>query len=605
MRMRRRLLLGLLSLMIALSGAAFTRDSAPAADLNPPPGPDRFSVDTINYTAYQWYMRAWSGRVTTCNFGVNHLGFPYKWEVFNNCGEYITEDYLHQVACSSTADHDTQCWQGWKAIACKLEVDHEGMPLPEEVYRDCGEDIYNTWVVQPPCVVPEKDLSLLPAKDWNKNSCEGYYVHLISKQEKQKQVPHQLAQATAWLSLEDCQPVRSTSTNICETQPTLVVRGEEPLADKGYSITRVEGTYDDQDFSCDKDVCKFHLQETGDEGVPVTFWAYSTYGDSSVVLTAQVRVKKADEGDPDQMYWYVDVLSSQWKGEVSATCSDMWGVFPPVGGVPDWLTTPTDSAELSSGIPYTYLSANLIMQGLVDARACPDGGIVPGGVANQCGLEKARPVVNQWQNQFDSLIITVALDTSVPARLLKNLFARESQFWPGVFPSKEDVGLGQLTENGADTTLYWNEDFYQDFCPRFLPAAVCGKGYMHLTEENQIILRRALVNSVNATCTTCPLGLDLTQADFSVGVFAHTMTANCGQAAQVIYNYTGQEVSEVADYEDLWKFTLVNYNAGGGCLASAVSNAYVRGQDITWDNVSQYLTGACSGSVDYVNDISK
>ena len=126
-----------------------------------------------------------------------------------------------------------------------------------------------------------------------------------------------------------------------------------------------------------------------------------------------------------------------------------------------------------------------------------------------------------------------------------------------------------------------------------------------MTEQQQIDLRRALVGSVNATCADCPLGLDLAQAEFSVGVFAHTMTANCGQAAQVIYNYTGMQVNEVAGYEDLWKFTLVNYNAGGGCLADAISNAAARRQEIDWEHVSTYLTGACSGAVDYVNDISK
>jgi hypothetical protein len=284
----------------------------------------------------------------------------------------------------------------------------------------------------------------------------------------------------------------------------------------------------------------------------------------------------------------------------------MWGVFPPVGGVPEWLTTPINSTDLSSDIPYTYLAANLILQGVVDAKGCPDGGVAPGGVANQCGLEKARPAVTEWQNQFDALILTVAQDTSVPAHLLKNLFARESQFWPGIYQSLEDTGLGQLTENGADTALFWNDSFYEQFCPMILPESTCGRGYMHLPEYDQVTLRRALISSVNATCADCPLGLDLTQANFSVGVFAHTMIANCAQTAQVIYNYTDrQQVSKVAVYEDLWKFTLVNYNAGGGCLAEAVSNAYVRSEGITWDNVSLYLTGACSGAVSYVNDISK
>jgi len=188
---------------------------------------------------------------------------------------------------------------------------------------------------------------------------------------------------------------------------------------------------------------------------------------------------------------------------------------------------------------------------------------------------------------------------------LKNLFARESQFWPGIFQSVADIGLGQLTENGADTTLFWNRSFYDQFCPLILEEGACNEGYMHLDEEQQSFLRHALVGSVDATCEECPLGLDLTQADFSVGVFAHTMVANCEQAGQVVRNYTGNPPGEAASYEDLWKFTLVNYNAGGGCLTEALTLVVENGLEITWENVSPFLTGACSPAVDYVNDISR
>ena len=83
------------------------------------------------------------------------------------------------------------------------------------------------------------------------------------------------------------------------------------------------------------------------------------------------------------------------------------------------------------------------------------------------------------------------------------------------------------------------------------------------------------------------------------------MIANCKQTGQVIQNYTGETPGDVASYEDLWKFTLVNYNAGGGCLAEGITHALGEGLELTWDNVSPFLTGACSGAVDYVNDISQ
>lgn len=545
--MRRYWVLGLLSIIVAVNGMAFARqdlpaqnaDSALASDPNPPPGPDRFTVLTVEYQAYEWQMATWK----------------------------------------------------YQKSVCTLIVDHEGVPLPWEVYRDCGEDIYEDWIVQAPCVAK------------NKRKCAGYYISSSDSYLEEKEVPLELEPASAWISLEDCEPVASVSTNVCESKPTLVITGQEPLQDE--SIIRIAGTYDGEPFDCEGDTCKFQIPETGAEGVPVQFWSYSTYGDSSIVFDALVRVQKADEGDPDQMYWYADVLSSQWQGQSVAVCADSWNVFPPVGGPPTWLTTPTQSEDLSSDIPYTYLSANLIRQGAVDASACTDGGLTPGGSVNQCGLETARPAVIEWQNQFDELILSTAQNAAIPARLLKNLFARESQFWPGIYDGSLDVGLGQLTENGADTTLFWNDSFFEQFCPMVYPEDACGNGYMNLDEAEQEQLRRLLVGSVNATCEDCPLGIDLARAEFSVAVFAHTMIANCRQAGQVVENYTGSVPGEVASYEDLWKFTLVNYNAGGTCLAEGLTRAQGEDQPLTWENVSPYLVGACSGAVDYVNDISQ
>jgi len=538
--MKRLWILGLLSLAVAFSGMAFTRQNstAPSDDNPPPPGPDRFTVLTVEYQAYEWKMATWK------------LQKPF----------------------------------------CTLIVDHEGAPVPGEVYRDCGEKTYNKWIVQEPCNLK------------NKRKCEGYYVYPTDSYLEEKKVPMELEPASAWISLEDCEPVASAATNICESEPTLVITGQEPLQDE--SITRIEGSYNGEPFSCEGSVCKFHIDETGEEGTLVEFWSYSTYGDSSDIHTAQVRAQKVDEGDPDQMYWYVDVLSPQWQGQAIATCADLWNTFPPVGGPPTWLSTPKKSEDLSSDVPYTYLAANLIEQGLVNASACADGGLQPNGGANQCGLEAARPAVIEWQNQFDELILNTAEETAIPARLLKSLFARESQFWPGIYSGADDVGLGQLTENGADTTLFWNDAFYEQFCPMVYPEDACGDGYMHLDEKQQIELRRALIGSVNATCEDCPLGIDLEQADFSIAVFAHTMTANCEQTGQVIENYTEEKPGEVASFEDLWKYTLVNYNAGGGCLAEGITHALGEGLDLTWGNVSPFLTGACAGAVNYVEDIS-
>jgi hypothetical protein len=521
-----------------LTGLAVTPTPSLAAALDSPPGPDRYTVITVDYVEYTWWMMQWSNNKFTC----------------------------------------------------EIIADHEGPPTLDEVYRDCSETVYDKWAEQDLCI------------EGNHTKCKGYYVFEVDKEKKTKEIPAQLPPALVWLTLEDCQPVSSVSTNICETNPKIIVTGQEPLPNE--TITSVEGTVNGEPFACEGPVCELTFNQTSEDGATLEFWAYSSYGDSSEVFTAQVRVIETDEGDPDQLYWYVDVLSSQWQGQPAATCADSWESFPPVGGPPDWLSTPNESDELSSNIPYTYLAANLILQGVVDASDCPDGGLEAGGGANTCGLEKARPAVTEWQNQFDELIITTAGETSVPAQLLKNLFARESQFWPGIF-TIGDVGLGQLTENGADTTFLWNRSFYAQFCPLVLPGEECGSGYLHIEKDQQELLRQALISSVNASCEGCPLGLDLSQADFSVGVFAHTLLANCEQTGRLVRNVSRKAPGDVASFEDLWKFTLVNYNAGPGCLGDALEIASGQGQELTWENVAASLTPACAGAIDYTNDISK
>ena len=97
---KRRLLVLTLSLFLALAGSAFAFHlRGNAAPSYTPPGPDRYSVVTVNYTKYSWWMLEWDGN-----------GTPI----------------------------------------CKIEVDHEGLPTPGDVYVDCGEDIYTVWVEQDP-----------------------------------------------------------------------------------------------------------------------------------------------------------------------------------------------------------------------------------------------------------------------------------------------------------------------------------------------------------------------------------------------------------------------------------------------------------------------
>ena len=532
-----------LSVLLAFAGSAFSfLPRSVVAPLAAPPGPDRFSVTLVNYTKYFWWMF------------------------------YMGED----------------------DIECKIVTDHEGLPTPGDIYVDCGEDLYEKWINQKPC------------QEIDANQCTGLlYLHLVDSKPAQKEVAVPLPPATVQVTLENCDPVYTSSTSICDSEPILVLTGIEPLPE--YEIISIEGLYEGQPFICDA-ICRLQLPVTGEDGFVIQFWANSSYGDSSEMFDALVRVAVTDAGDPDRLFWYVDVLSDQWMGVPVASCVEAWGSLPPVGGPPEWLSTPTQSEELGTDIPYNYLAAQLIRAGAVDVSGCPDGGLLPDGGASTCGMEAARGAVTAWQNQFDGLILSVAQETGVPAHLLKNLFAIESQFWPGR-SLRNDIGLGQLTEQGADTALLWNPPFFHQFCPLVMDATECSKGYLHLTDEQQEYLRQMLIVEVDAVCEECPLGINLDRANFGIGVFAHTMLANCEQAGQLVENVTGGTAGEAASYEDLWKFTLVNYNAGPGCLGNALdataNEDLEADQELTWENVSSHLEPACQGAINYVDAISR
>jgi hypothetical protein len=335
------------------------------------------------------------------------------------------------------------------------------------------------------------------------------------------------------------------------------------------------------------------------------FWADSSFGDSSQRFTGLIRV--IDTGvspAPGGGGWYVDVLSSQWRGRRLSSCSQTWQAFPPIGGPPAWLSTPDIPELLATEEPYAFLAGRLISAGLVEAGGCPNNGVLANGYADACGLEKALPQVLEWQNQFDARIIEVARETGIPAQLLKNLIAQESQFWPGMFNS-DHLGLGHLTEQGVEPLLLWNPSFFDQFCRLVLEESACERGYLYLEETERALLRGALASQAKADCTTCPTGIDLANANLNIGLLAQTLLANCEQVAQVVFNATDAIPGEVSGYEDLWRFTLANYHAGPGCLSYALYSAADLGDPLEWEGITQYFTPVCQGVESYVNQISK
>lgn len=505
------------------------------------------------------------------------------WRAFAAGGQPPGPDRFAVV----TRDYTNYVWWltdwGNNQVACSLNVDHDGVPTYGEVFSICGKPLYDKWIATQSCP-PD-------------GTCSGLYLQLIKTMPAQKQVAASMPPPVVWVSLDGCIPYNSTLK--CNALPTLVLTGEEPMA--GEHITGLAGRMDGRTFTCDA-ICQVDMAPTSNNGMLLEFWANSSYGDSSILFEARVRV--AASGDPADHSWYVDVLSSQWRGAPLAGCSQIWDSFPPVRGLPGWLSTPTRATDLATNISYEYLAANMIRNGAVDGSVCSDGGLLDGGMASQCGINVARYAVTDWQNSFDDIIFITAQHTGVPARLLKSIFSRESQFWPGGSTDHTEAGLGQMTSGGADTTLLWNQPFFEQFCPSMLDGAVCDRGYAQLSSEQQDTLRSALVSSVDASCPDCDLGIDQERTKNSVGVFANTLLANCEQAGMIVHNTYGAAAGASASFEDLWRFSLVNYHSGPGCLTLAIWETKRLSEPLDWSHLSSHFTPVCQGALDYVNYIS-
>jgi hypothetical protein len=478
-------------------------------------------------------------------------------------------------------------------LLCQVYIDHEGWPTADDVLTDCGGTIYNKWINTHPCI--GLDQGQIPT-----SGCTGLYLYFIGSAPAEKEIQVDLPPAEVYVTLSGCSPI--PPENLCPTIPNLHFEGEEPLPNEQITVIHVK--MNGIETTCMGNSCDVPLHATRLAGTTVEFWADSSFGDSSTVFTAMVRI--IDSGvstTPTSGGWYVDVISSQWKGNQLATCAEVWQAFPPVGGVPEWLSTPEDSAFLATEQPYAYLAGRLIAQGIVNASSCPGGGLLSNGYADNCGISLAMPEVIIWQNQFDDQIMQVAVDTKVPAQLLKNLFAQESQFWPGVFKQPKEFGLGQITDNGADALLLWNPSFFNQFCPLVLNQDQCESGYLKLDAGTQAILRGALATSADADCANCEFGIDLTSVDTSINLVAHTLLANCEQVAQIMYNATGRIAGEVASYDELWKFTIADYHVGPGCLSYAMYTSWAARSSMDWEHVSTHLTEPCETVIPYVTQI--
>ena len=86
---RRRWTLGFILLVIAISNMAFTPAVTPASASNPPPGPDRFTIIAVDYTVYEWQLLTWKGKKPVCSIIIDHDGMPVPGEIYKDCGQTV------------------------------------------------------------------------------------------------------------------------------------------------------------------------------------------------------------------------------------------------------------------------------------------------------------------------------------------------------------------------------------------------------------------------------------------------------------------------------------------------------------------------------------
>ena len=293
--------------------------------------------------------------------------------------------------------------------------------------------------------------------------------------------------------------------------------------------------------------------------------------------------------------------ATPYQSDASAPCSAAYGAAPNQP-LPLWLQVDATVSDLATQNRYDILTGHLLKTGIVNGSSCPSRGMNPDGSPNGCGLDVAQTEMVNWQNRYDVTILASAQSSNVPPSLMKAVIAVESQFWPAPDWIKGEIGLGQMTEFGADLLLSQRPGFYHQVCTQALSNEECAQAYPFLSDSNRAMLRGLVLRSLDTTCATCQGGINTSKGDQAVRVLAETMAASCTQSARTIRIATGKSPSSLMSYEDFWRFTLANYHSGSGCMYQALRNS---GNPTSWSVIAAGLPNGCSSGSIYVRRIEE
>jgi hypothetical protein len=173
--------------------------------------------------------------------------------------------------------------------------------------------------------------------------------------------------------------------------------------------------------------------------------------------------------------------------------------------------------------------------------------------------------MDAWQNQLDPAIYQAGQTIKVPPKLLKAMFAQETQFWPlndPVSPSRGETGLGQLTDDGADLVLHYSPDLFKQWCHVAIDKSFCWAGYDLLSPDQRQMVRDVLRAALNITGTPRQA---MQEAQGQVETWAMVLKT---------YYCAAGEVVRAVGTAPSWEYALAAYHAGPEC---------VRGGDICPD----------------------
>ena len=500
------------------------------------------------------------------------------------------------VSASSDPDNDRVIYHWilaqWKdnVQVCRIDINHQGLPTGQEIISQCGQEIFDLFFLTPSCDFIESGTI---------ESCEGLYLKQIESSMEWTSHDY-LDPVLLRFEFPDCEIANPGF--YCEEIPLMAIIILEDYA-KDLEI-QVVSNFEEEGVRCLDAKCEIDLFSSGEYGTNL-----------NVIISDQVtnhryeqnfRIQsiflEEDEDAPRPEGWWVQVRSQHRFGK--ADISNIWGLEIPEL-LPDWLAHVENPEDLATETKYYFLAGRMIAYGLASPGTCPSKGLTIEGYANECGLSAVYRGMIDWQNQFDNGIFFASDIVGISPILLKNLFAKESQFWPQNDLVEFEFGFGHMTPDGADNLFMWNYNFFDRYCVlKFGYRSGCGFGYTELSDEQRALLIDELLTDVSVFCESCDILINYAHVNFSIEVFGEVLLAYSTQTGNIIENITGEPAGTLSIYEDLWRFTLANYNGGAGCLADAIETTWDSNVDLSWENVSLNFSEECSHVPDYVNDIA-